>query len=129
MNRRPHISTRTDTLFPYTTLFRSKRRDVAFGVEKQDDHPPRRCLVELELRVPFDLRRIERRYEVDQIDIAGPERRDAGGGVGEEAELGGLKRRTFAPERLIAGELDAVAPDPVNGIEGVRKSTHLNTRQ
>src|SRR3546814_7058929 len=28
MNRRPPISTRTDTLFPYTTLFRSQCRDV-----------------------------------------------------------------------------------------------------
>src|SRR3546814_16289358 len=30
MNRRPQRSTRTDTLFPYTTLFRSR----AFGFEK-----------------------------------------------------------------------------------------------
>src|SRR3546814_12515096 len=28
MKRRPHISTLTDTLFPYTTLFRSIRRTV-----------------------------------------------------------------------------------------------------
>src|SRR3546814_2121671 len=34
MRRRPPRSTRTDTLFPYTTLFRSRRRslaDRAFG--------------------------------------------------------------------------------------------------
>src|SRR3546814_953900 len=29
MIRRPPISTRTDTLFPYTTLFRSRRRSPA----------------------------------------------------------------------------------------------------
>src|SRR3546814_8198000 len=29
MIRRPPISTRTDTLFPYTTLFRSRSREVA----------------------------------------------------------------------------------------------------
>src|SRR3546814_2457439 len=29
MNRRPPRSTRTDTLFPYTTLFRSDSRDIA----------------------------------------------------------------------------------------------------
>src|SRR3546814_17677434 len=31
MIRRPPRSTRTDTLFPYTTLFRSDRRTVAVG--------------------------------------------------------------------------------------------------
>src|SRR3546814_10268266 len=31
MRRRPPRSTLTDTLFPYTTLFRSKRKDVAPG--------------------------------------------------------------------------------------------------
>src|SRR3546814_20785202 len=34
MIRRPPVSTRTDTLFPYTTLFRSARRKV-FRVAKQ----------------------------------------------------------------------------------------------
>src|SRR3546814_15428704 len=32
MIRRPPRSTRTDTLFPYTTLFRSVRRGAALGV-------------------------------------------------------------------------------------------------
>src|SRR3546814_2342059 len=36
MIRRPPRSTRTDTLFPYTTLFRSKRRRVE-RVEEQDE--------------------------------------------------------------------------------------------
>src|SRR3546814_19297459 len=35
MIRRPPISTRTDTLFPYTTLFRSHRSQII--------HPERRC--------------------------------------------------------------------------------------
>src|SRR3546814_14639136 len=35
MTRRPPISTRTDTLFPYTTLFRSQRQQV-------DHWPPAR---------------------------------------------------------------------------------------
>src|SRR3546814_14975976 len=38
MRRLPPRSTRTDTLFPYTTLFRSKRRAKAFGEEWQDAH-------------------------------------------------------------------------------------------
>src|SRR3546814_4226408 len=31
MIRRPPRSTRTDTLFPYTTLFRSRRGSIVFG--------------------------------------------------------------------------------------------------
>src|SRR3546814_4740227 len=36
MIRRPPRSTRTDTLFPYTTLFRSRRRELNAGVVHQD---------------------------------------------------------------------------------------------
>src|SRR3546814_7106270 len=36
MIRRPPISTRTDTLFPYTTLFRSDRRGGVAVVEHHD---------------------------------------------------------------------------------------------
>src|SRR3546814_12909462 len=35
MVRRPPISTRTDTLFPYTTLFRSLKADMPIGFEMQ----------------------------------------------------------------------------------------------
>src|SRR3546814_5497487 len=40
MIRRPPRSTRTDTLFPHTTLFRSRRQIIMFG-----NTPPRRLLV------------------------------------------------------------------------------------
>src|SRR3546814_5857030 len=36
MIRRPPISTRTDTLFPYTTLFRSHRRHAPGGAEQAE---------------------------------------------------------------------------------------------
>src|SRR3546814_5833675 len=44
MIRRPPRSTRTDTLFPYTTLFRSRQwnRDwqgSGFGMERNQQHP------------------------------------------------------------------------------------------
>src|SRR3546814_6185531 len=40
MRRRPPRSTRTDTLFPYTTLFRSRRRcDSATGTRCPDRTP------------------------------------------------------------------------------------------
>src|SRR3546814_13471201 len=35
MIRRPPSSTRTDTLFPYTTLFRSGAREIANGIYSQ----------------------------------------------------------------------------------------------
>src|SRR3546814_599546 len=41
MIRRPPRSTRTDTLFPYTTLFRS--RDVRHDVEGEDGHAAERA--------------------------------------------------------------------------------------
>src|SRR3546814_14923663 len=40
MIRRPPISTRTDTLFPYTTLFRSRDRAAAVaGPRRRQRHP------------------------------------------------------------------------------------------
>src|SRR3546814_904015 len=64
MIRRPPRSTRTDTLFPYTTLFRSKAETAAKHGEEQvhiwrrsfDVPPP-----PLEADSPFDLSR-DRRY-------------------------------------------------------------------
>src|SRR3546814_15628883 len=45
MIRRPPRSTRTDTLFPYTTLFRSLQESIATGdpyaMEYRIDHPER----------------------------------------------------------------------------------------
>src|SRR3546814_15648426 len=38
MIRRPPRSTRTDTLFPYTTLFRSKRKIPVFGKRFLNSH-------------------------------------------------------------------------------------------
>src|SRR3546814_2637908 len=42
MIRRPPRSTRTDTLFPYTTLFRSGDEDRQTGEDDQSDERPRR---------------------------------------------------------------------------------------
>src|SRR3546814_15900417 len=48
MLRRPPGSTRTDTLFPYTTLFRSDARYAAFG-DRRVEHP-RLAILLLEAR-------------------------------------------------------------------------------
>src|SRR3546814_6959766 len=45
MIRRPPRSTRTDTLFPYTTLFRSEDREVDAGPLEQLGHRDRDLLV------------------------------------------------------------------------------------
>src|SRR3546814_15024272 len=54
MIRRPPRSTRTDTLFPYTTLFRSQRiassRDELRRVQAGLDTLPPRCRQVIELR-------------------------------------------------------------------------------
>src|SRR3546814_10796187 len=73
MIRRPPRSTRTDTLFPYTTLFRSHRFDqqarpaaVAAEIEREIEH--RGIEGEAEDRVP-GLRGIER----DRADVGAPD--------------------------------------------------------
>src|SRR3546814_5962241 len=58
MIRRPPISTRTDTLFPYTTLFRS-RRLVRVGIEPQSQSR--------QLSAHFARRWLGRTPEVDTI--------------------------------------------------------------
>src|SRR3546814_16298227 len=45
MIRRPPISTRTDTLFPYTTLFRARLHDAPAGAAAVAPARPRRCRV------------------------------------------------------------------------------------
>src|SRR3546814_6440656 len=106
MIRRPPRSTRTDTLFPYTTLFRS-----ILGVE-------------IEAHVQFDA--AHRR----QIVAVGIEEQPS------EQRLGGLERRRLAGahdavdvgERLLAllglvGLQGVADPRP----RGARKSTRLNS--
>src|SRR3546814_7064004 len=47
MIRRPPRSTRTDTLFPYTTLFRSTRRFPTESADVQDPPPRKPLAIEL----------------------------------------------------------------------------------
>src|SRR3546814_4267710 len=48
MLRRPPISTRTDTLFPYTTLFRSSTGGEPTGATSPDGYCTRTCSPHLE---------------------------------------------------------------------------------
>src|SRR3546814_14883928 len=58
MIRRPPRSTRTDTLFPYTTLFRSRQSNVEDRGEAAVDHAPAvdKAVVGVQARVVHDLR-------------------------------------------------------------------------
>src|SRR3546814_19165155 len=62
MIRRPPRSTRTDTLFPYTTLFRSAR---VSGLAKRNDHQIGRAQIELK-RIVWD----EIKAEPDALILA-----------------------------------------------------------
>src|SRR3546814_12623630 len=74
MIRRPPRSTRTDTLFPYTTLFRSTERQVYFVQSTWALEKPSEGLPELALR--FDLTVPLARYVAEhEHDLAFPFRR------------------------------------------------------
>src|SRR3546814_17216181 len=72
MIRRPPRSTRTDTLFPYTTLFRSDR---AGDVERQRKHY--RALFAMAPALARIARRRARQHS--RAQIVGPNRRRRGG--------------------------------------------------
>src|SRR3546814_8572234 len=92
MIRRPPRSTRTDTLFPYTTLFRSHDQAGA-GVGRPAlhrlDHVP---------GVPWDLRKGPRAGEALPEDRHRRADRGRGGGRSEEhtSELQSLMRISYA---------------------------------
>src|SRR3546814_15135072 len=79
MIRRPPRSTRTDTLFPYTTLFRSAharvertRRDIAHhDLERDDLHLADQLLAHVEaadeMRRHADIRSEEHTYELQSL--------------------------------------------------------------
>src|SRR3546814_11210569 len=96
MKRRPPRSTRTDTLFPYTTLFRSRRQHRPAD-QRQSDHR----------EIEKDMRGA-RRALLDARQIGG-ERRRAGGDAGDEAERGEQQERD--PERTMqAGQRSISGP-------------------
>src|SRR3546814_2388522 len=117
MIRRPPRSTRTDTLFPYTTLFRSEKR-VGF---RDDVRPARRAAVDR----ADDQRLAERGERVDEIVLIADDV-----DVGAVAEM--IGGEAFAARLLgvADGEDDAVGAardldrfgDPLD-----RKSTRLNS--
>src|SRR3546814_17189542 len=76
MIRRPPRSTRTDTLFPYTTLFRSPailidRLDKAVEIGVEQPHRVRRAEA---CRMPRKIVQVgDQNPSIDQFTIAGPD--------------------------------------------------------
>src|SRR3546814_7424335 len=108
MRRRPPISTRTDTLFPYTTLFRSAFF-VRHATKNQlaQSFAPYGEAVAPEIEVSFDIGtdswKIAKRFlKGPQVEVTGPQCRD---GIGIErvqrseehtSELQSLMRISYA---------------------------------
>src|SRR3546814_1700120 len=89
MLRRPPRSTRTDTLFPYTTLFRSTSSKHAFALGQTTTPPPPVTLTAPDLKPPAPL--------VGLWDVEGAGRL-AGADRSEEhtSELQSLMRISYA---------------------------------
>src|SRR3546814_14580711 len=101
MLRRPPRSTRTDTLFPYTTLFRSHDLDaVALGPDFTADGGGRRILGKLRRR-PLRLRLVR------------------------VVRLRGLQGRVVQRGAVLRADRQRLAGQGVG--EGDRKSTRLNS--
>src|SRR3546814_2543080 len=80
MRRRPPRSTRTDTLFPYTTLVRSTGRCNPAGAEFLIQHPPEVVILTagaLAVRHAVVEVHGQRRYGARDQRHTGPDRRDA----------------------------------------------------
>src|SRR3546814_8357865 len=88
MIRRPPRSTRTDTLFPYTTLFRSAARGCgqpAAGRTQAKARNSIRCAVEIKLPA----------REIDRL-LRRPDRRGFGRSEEHTSELQSLMRISYA---------------------------------
>src|SRR3546814_12042652 len=106
MIRRPPRSTRTDTLFPYTTLFRSARHAHAQRVaDRQVDHP-----LDL-LRIVIAVLEFAGGVETREIGLGGDEVDDARGRVAAE------QRALRAAQHLYALEIEEFAFEQPGGDE------------
>src|SRR3546814_6934764 len=89
MIRRPPRSTRTDTLFPYTTLFRSHRRDR--GLFEEVAHHRRRLPRQRPGQDPEAAARL-----FDDVDFAVPEGIEIKRSEEHTSELQSLMRISYA---------------------------------
>src|SRR3546814_7940367 len=118
MIRRPPRSTRTDTLFPYTTLFRSIRQAVR-GKRDAVDDADRTGRADL---------RADRRHRIDLRDQvrAVRERDQPGALVEQDVERSRIEAAAAAVDAPFAHD-DAVVGEPSPDPAVDRKSTRLNS--
>src|SRR3546814_8394914 len=114
MIRRPPRSTRTDTLFPYTTLFRPDAGE------------------ERETRGDREYADLLRRFEVRQVALHYDEGRQLDGATAEIVQemrskggYRGIPVPLAALEQRVGETVDSGTPDPVQTRD--RKSTRLNS--
>src|SRR3546814_14462073 len=107
MIRRPPRSTRTDTLFPYTTLFRSER---PVARRRQADLEPRGRLLPCDLAAIEKLDALDRRVE---IRVARIERLDQ-----DRAVLRPLQPHRV-PSVAIGGDADVVDTEALDDRKSV----------
>src|SRR3546814_11011486 len=111
---RPPRSTRTDTLFPYTTLFRS-------GLAPRRDARGERGRLSLHAPV-CRLRRLRAVRAVARTAVARPVRRDRTAGRGGAVRRGGKYAALRHPDRLHARRLFAGDGEPALARRRDRKS-------
>src|SRR3546814_18618555 len=123
MIRRPPRSTRTDTLFPYTTLFRSVRRKaigIVIGVFCQE-----RQLPDLDRKLRVEFLAIIETQPVAVILMIGAGQRD-GIDSGERLWLGIARLHVEIPYAIGRRHQEFVGP-ALEFMQGDRKSTRLNS--
>src|SRR3546814_10992770 len=118
MIRRPPRSTRTDTLFPYTTLFRSGCVEHGVGPGLLQGIPGHgRIAAVAQDRHVLDLREVaaQLRLGCDQRQLVDLQQRDLA-----RAVLGALPAQLQADRSACAGDQDAAATQPAPGPEESR---------
>src|SRR3546814_20790581 len=119
MFRRPPISTRTDTLFPYPTLFRSHAADVRLDGEAAEDGGFLRKIADAESRAPVH------RHVGDVVAIQGDPAVVGRNEAGDDIEAGGLSRAVGTEQADRLSALQGQSHTAQNRPD--RKSTRLNS--
>src|SRR3546814_2353957 len=114
MFRCPPISTRTDTLYPYTTLFRSRVSDLDLSVRGGQDGEP----IEIDVRAPagFDRELADHTARIEQfLDrfVAEP-----------QLPISALDPMSLAERELVLhGWNDTAEPQPITTVPDLLRSS------
>src|SRR3546814_4072988 len=124
--RRPPRSTRTDTLFPYTTLFRSKLTFAASGVETVIEYQPTAQPPHIELNIPQPPQVVAQRWARDRVALDNTQQNTVRVVIKKASVTETDLRKTpglrgnFTEDQIARFDTDVEMSD--------RKSTRLNSR-